>query len=186
MAPRTDTRERLLRTAAELFQEQGYSATGLNQVLAAGQAPKGSMYFHFPRGKEQLGAEAVALSGGETRDALAAMVGAAPDAEAGLTAIGEYFASTLEKSDFRKGCPVATTALEAADSEPIRAACDDAYASWQDGLAHALRHWGVQEPEPTAALVLSSLQGALLLARIRRDASIVRQVIARLIPLVRS
>lgn len=181
MAPRSETRDRLLRTAAGLFQEQGYSATGLNQVLSVGQAPKGSMYFHFPGGKEQLGAEAVALSGASLRERLGEVVGAAPDAVSGLAALGEFFARTLEESEFRKGCPVATTALEAAaDSEPIRAACDGAYASWQDGLAAALGRWGVAEPEALAAVVLSSLQGALVLARVRRDASVIRTCMEQL------
>jgi TetR/AcrR family transcriptional repressor of lmrAB and yxaGH operons len=54
MADDPNTRERILATASGLFQRQGYHATGLNQVLAEGKAPKGSLYFHFPRGKEQL------------------------------------------------------------------------------------------------------------------------------------
>ncbi|MGW2312246.1 TetR family transcriptional regulator, partial [Actinomadura luteofluorescens] len=71
MTPRGETRERVLRTAAELFQRQGYHGTGLNQVLAESGAPKGSLYFHFPDGKEQLASESVALSGRAVGEALA-------------------------------------------------------------------------------------------------------------------
>ena len=66
MVRRTDTRQRMLDTAADLFQSQGYHATGLTQLTTAGGAPKGSLYFHFPGGKEQLAAEAVQLSSERT------------------------------------------------------------------------------------------------------------------------
>jgi TetR/AcrR family transcriptional regulator, lmrAB and yxaGH operons repressor len=185
MAVQKDTRERVLRAAAGLFQRQGYGATGLNQVLTESRAPKGSMYFHFPNGKEQLATESVVLSGRELGEALAEIVLSAPDGPAAITALGEYFASELESSGFRNGCPVATVALEAAaSSEPIRAACDDTYASWLRGLEVALRGWGVADAGSMAALVLSSLQGALLLARVQRDVGVIHSVTERLAALV--
>lgn len=183
MTPRGETRERVLRTAAELFQRQGYHGTGLNQVLAESGAPKGSLYFHFPDGKEQLASESVALSGRAVGEALAGALVAAPDARAGLAALGDHFARALLESGFGKGCPVATVALEtAAESETIRAACDATYAEWQDGIAAALRGWGVpdERADPLAALVLSSVQGAVMLARVRRDVSVIHEVTRQL------
>jgi TetR/AcrR family transcriptional repressor of lmrAB and yxaGH operons len=179
MVRRTDTRARVLQTAAELFQQQGYNATGLNQVLADSSAPKGSLYFHFPGGKEQLAAESVALSGGELGQRMAAVVAAASGPAEAITALGELFAQSLEASGFRNGCPVATVALEAAgDSEPIRAVCDGVYSAWQSGLARALRDWGVPDAQadPLAAVTVSSLQGALLLARVQRNVSVIHEV----------
>ncbi|WP_396446923.1 TetR/AcrR family transcriptional regulator [Actinomadura sp.] len=187
MAPRGETRERILRTAADLFQRQGYHGTGVNQVLAESGAPKGSLYFHFPEGKEQLASESVALSGRTVGEALTEAVLAAPDARAGLAALGEHFARSLRDSDFRKGCPLATVALEtAAESETIRAACDTAYGEWLDGLRAALRGWGVpaERAGPLAALVLSSLQGAVMLARVQRDVSVLHQVTRQLAELL--
>ncbi|KAB2361009.1 TetR/AcrR family transcriptional regulator [Actinomadura montaniterrae] len=189
MAPRGETRERVLRTAAELFQRQGYHGTGLNQVLAESRAPKGSLYFHFPEGKEQLASESVTLAGREVGDSLAEAVLAARDARSGIAAMGEYFARNLIESDFAKGCPVATVALEsAAESEPIRSACDTVYREWQQGIALALRGWGVPEDraEPLATTVLSSLQGALMLARVQKDTTVLRTVTAHLADLIES
>ena len=57
----SDTRDRLVRSTSRLLRTQGYAATGLNQVMVEADAPKGSMYFHFPGGKEQLAAAAVDL-----------------------------------------------------------------------------------------------------------------------------
>ncbi|MER5259498.1 TetR/AcrR family transcriptional regulator [Streptomyces sp. NPDC002855] len=184
---RSDTRARILRTAAELFQRQGYGATGLNQVLAESGAPKGSLYFHFPQGKEQLAAEAVALAGGEMGVRMASVVGAAGGAREAVVGVGELLAEGLRGSDFRDGCPVATVALEQAGGEgPISEVCHVTYASWVLGFADALRGWGAadDEADELAELVMSSLQGALLLAQVRRDTSVLSTVSRRVAAVV--
>ncbi len=144
----TPTRERLLRAAAILFRSQGYAATGMNQVLAEGGAPKGVLYFHFPGGKEQLAAEAVALTGSQLREAISGMLAAAPGPGTGIGQIAEMFGQALLASDFREGCPVATVALDAsAGSEAIRASCQGAYSSWADVLERHFRDHGVAGEE---------------------------------------
>ncbi len=175
MPKRTDTRQRVVRTAAGLFRAQGYHATGLNQVLSEGGAPKGSLYFHFPGGKEQLAVEAVALAGNELRDALGAVLGAERDPAKALSQALELLGRELVASGFRSGCPIATVALDAAsDSEPIRVACEDVYASWQQVIA---AHVG---DDDLATVVLAAIEGALLLARTRRSLDPLHAVDARL------
>src|SRR4026208_2300569 len=49
----TDTRRRMIVTTSKLLERQGFHGTGLNQILEEANAPKGSMYFHFPAGKNQ-------------------------------------------------------------------------------------------------------------------------------------
>ncbi|PXY30936.1 TetR/AcrR family transcriptional regulator [Prauserella muralis] len=179
MARRTATRERMLDTAAELFHTQGYHATGLNQLLIEGGAPKGSLYFHFPGGKEQLAAEAVALSGQRLCAVLRSAFAGEADPGAGLAAVLDHLAESLTESGFRRGCPLSTVALDAAaDSEPIRKACADGYASWQRAIEDALTGAGVPAPGAArlAVLAVASLEGALLLARTRRDLEPLRQV----------
>jgi TetR/AcrR family transcriptional regulator, lmrAB and yxaGH operons repressor len=172
MSKGADTRRRVVDTAAGLFRRQGYHATGLNQILGAGQAPKGSLYFHFPGGKEQVAVEAVAASaahlGERVRDALAGSA----DPGTGLTRVADLLAAQLVASGYLDGCPVAAIAHDAVgSSEPIRAACAGAYEGWLDVLATALRAWGVPAGHtgPLATVVLSSVEGALLLARVQRD-----------------
>lgn len=169
MSKKTDTRERVLRTAAKLFRTQGYHATGLNQVLAEGGAPKGSLYFHFPGGKEQLAAESLQLSGGEFCAQLE-QVGSLDEA---LELLGQR----LIESDFQDGCPIATVALDAAgQSEQIRAACDQAYLSWEQVIAGFLAGQGIKGAEALATTVLAAIEGALLLAKTRKDVTPLRQV----------
>jgi AcrR family transcriptional regulator len=169
MSKRSDTRGRVLRTAARLFRTQGYHATGLNQVLAEGGAPKGSLYFHFPGGKEQLAAESLRLSGGEFGERLKQV--------SSLDEVLQLLGSRLVESDFKDGCPIATVALDAAgDSEPIRLACDEAYASWEAVIAEFLERQGIQDAPALATTILAAVEGALLLARTRRDLTPLTQV----------
>jgi len=183
MVRRTDTRQRMLDTAAELFHSQGYHATGLTQLTTAGGAPKGSLYFHFPGGKEQLAAEALRLSSDRTREMLGAVVADAPDPGTGIRLVIERLAEALAASDFQRGCPLATVALDvAAESATIREACADGYASWLSTIKDYLARHGLS-PERAAELatvVLASIEGGLLLARTQRDVAPLRAIASHL------
>ena len=169
---RGDTRARILHTAAELFQRQGYGATGLNQVLTASGAPKGSLYFHFPDGKEQLAAEAMALAGAEMGGADGRGRSRDPGPAEAIAASGALLAQALEDSDYRDGCPIATVALEEAGT-PVRSTTPAnghtrALAVGDRRMVPGLgpgRAGGAGACRPGDVL----LQGALLLARVRRD-----------------
>ncbi|MEQ0560670.1 TetR/AcrR family transcriptional regulator [Amycolatopsis sp. NEAU-NG30] len=183
MVRRTDTRQRMLDTAADLFQTQGYHATGLTQLTTAGGAPKGSLYFHFPGGKEQLAAEAVRLSGERTGAMLEAILRDAPGAPAAIDRAVEALANFLVQSDFQRGCPLATVALDAAAaSDTIREACADGYSSWHGILATYLATQGLsaERAEELATVVLAAIEGGLLLARTRRDVAPLRAVATHL------
>jgi TetR/AcrR family transcriptional repressor of lmrAB and yxaGH operons len=180
VSTRIGTRQRILKAASDLFRRQGYNATGLSQILAEGQAPKGTLYHHFPGGKEQLGAESVVAGAAELGALIESVLRAATDPRSALDQIAELFAVGLERSEFREGCPVATVALEAAgDSERLRVACAQAYQSWIDLLVAAFGRWGVSEGEREglAVTVLAAVEGALLLARVQRDVAPLRAVI---------
>src|SRR5437870_9736384 len=56
---RTDSRASMVRSAASLIRTRGVTATSFSEVLAASGAPRGSIYHHFPNGKEQLAADAI-------------------------------------------------------------------------------------------------------------------------------
>ncbi|QRP46808.1 TetR/AcrR family transcriptional regulator [Amycolatopsis sp. FDAARGOS 1241] len=183
MVRRTDSRRRMLDSAAELFQAQGYHATGLTQLVAAGGAPRGSLYFHFPGGKEQLAAEAVRLSSERIAEMLSAVVAAAPDPAAAIAAVVDTLTTALTESDFQRGCPLATVALEAAaESRLIRQACDEGYRSWEHSLAEYFTRQGLPAERATslATVVLASIEGALLFAKTRRDVAPLRAIAAHL------
>ena len=179
MPPRTDSRRRMLNASAELFRAQGYHATGLSQIMEAGKAPKGSLYFHFPGGKEQLAAEAMTEAADRVREGLVTAAGAAPDAAGAIAIVIDALTGELVSSDFRGGCPIATVALDAAvESELIGTACRQGFDSWRDAIVTALIRDGAEQEraEELAVIVLASIEGALLLARTHRDTTPMRIV----------
>ena len=127
----SSSRERLLETAVDLLQRQGYHGTGLNELLERSGAPRGSLYHYFPGGKEQIGAEAIGRAGEQVAAAVAHLLRAKPSAADAVEALAALLAAGLEASAFERGCPVATTALEVTPrSEPIRAAVQAGFESW--------------------------------------------------------
>jgi TetR/AcrR family transcriptional repressor of lmrAB and yxaGH operons len=166
------TRAKLVAATSTLLQRQGYHATGLSQIVEESGAPRGSLYFYFPGGKEQLAKAALQASGAEWRAKIEAIVDAAPDHGAAIVAVCRMLVDELIASDYEHGCPLATVALEAStSSDVVRETIASHYASWQDAIAARLARSGV--PEATGAqiavFVLSAMEGALMLSKVRRD-----------------
>jgi len=168
----TDTRERIISASAELFRRQGYTGTGIKQIVAAARAPFGSIYHHFPGGKEQIGAETIRVSGAFYGLLIDAVIDPAPDL---LTGVGDFFAGAaahLRESDYADACPIATVALEVASTnEVLRAATDEVFESWLGAFADRLREAGMDEASARALSVqiLSLLEGAFILCRAARS-----------------
>jgi len=182
------SRDRLLDSAVDLFQRQGYHGTGLNELLERSEAPRGSLYHYFPGGKEQIGAEAIGRAGGQVAAAVAHLLRAKPSVADAVEALAGLLAAGLEASDFERGCPVATTALEVTPrSEAIRAAVQASFESWLAPLRERLEAAGYDPADAArrADLIIAALEGALVLARARRNADVLRDAGRQLRPLVR-
>jgi TetR/AcrR family transcriptional repressor of lmrAB and yxaGH operons len=188
--PRTTTaRTDAIATAARLFHQQGYHGTGLAQLLAESGAPKGSFYFHFPGGKEQLAVEAVEASSAAVEALIAAAATRADDAPDVVRRAGRAIARWLERSNFEEGCAVATLTAEAAGTSPaLREACQDAYARWRRLFTDALRERGVgaAAAKQLATLTVAAIEGATLIARTERRADAINAVTAMLEAQVRA
>jgi TetR/AcrR family transcriptional regulator, lmrAB and yxaGH operons repressor len=172
MAKASDSKGKTLAAAAKLFRQQGYHGTALHDILAAGGSPRGSLYFHFPKGKEEIGEAALTLAGEAVRQAIARAAEASESAEIFLVRIVRGMAADLKRSEYREGCPIATTALEtAAQSEVLGAATRTAFQKWESEIKRGLERFGMTSTDAdlVATLVLSQLEGALLLARTYRN-----------------
>jgi TetR/AcrR family transcriptional regulator, lmrAB and yxaGH operons repressor len=167
---RRDGRERLLDGAGSLLAEKGYAGMELRDVAARGQAPRGSIYHHFPGGKAQLAAEAAELDGVRVRQAIERSL-----AERGLkqtlATFGEMFRRRAADHPERIGCPVAAAALARPDDPALAAAATAAFQSWEGAIAAALEAEGVA-PKPAATfagLIVSTIEGALVRTRAAGD-----------------
>jgi len=165
-------KENLVRTAMRLFRRQGYASTGLQQILVESGAPRGSLYHYFPSGKEALGEAAVELAGRLVHEMLAEHARRHHEPKAFLRAYCRTMAGWMAESGFRSGCPIATTLLETAPASPaITAAGERAIDAWAGVIAGVFQRAGSgrREARRRAELVIAAMEGALLLARVRRS-----------------
>jgi len=172
MAKAPDSKCKTLAAAVKLFRQQGYHGTALNDILAAAGSPRGSLYFHFPGGKEEIGESALTLAGEAVRQGIVRAAEASESTETFLTRVARAMAADLEKSDYQEGCPIATTALEtSAQSEVLGEATSAAFRKWEIEISSGLERFGMtrDEADQVATMVLSQLEGALLLARTYRS-----------------
>jgi AcrR family transcriptional regulator len=162
------TKDRIMDATAELFRRQGYTGTGIKQIVADASAPFGSIYHFFPGGKEQLGAEVIRRSGQLYLELFITIAAGAADVESGLAAFFMGAAEHLEETDFADACPIATVALEvASSSETLRIATADVFTTWIDAATEYVALDGVPRPQARALAftVLSLLEGAFLFCR---------------------
>ena len=161
----------MVRGAAQLLRERGYTGTGFREVIERTGAPRGSIYHHFPGGKAQLAGEAVDYVGGLAREAIEGAL-AEGDPIRALRAFVELWRSDFERSGYRAGCPIVAVAVESHDEAPeLQDAADRAFARWEEAFAGSLRRAGVPRAraERLASLVVSAVEGAIIVSRARRD-----------------
>jgi AcrR family transcriptional regulator len=166
------TRDRIMDSSAELFRRQGYAGTGIKQILAAANAPFGSLYHFFPGGKEQLGAETIRSSGRLYVELFATIALQAPDVP---TAVREFFggaAETLVQTGYADACPIATVALEVSSTnEQLREACAEVFDSWIAGATQYFSVAGIPlaTARELAVSMLCLLEGAFVFCRALRS-----------------
>jgi AcrR family transcriptional regulator len=164
----TETRERIIDASAELLRRQGYAATGVKQIVETAKAPFGSIYHHFPGGKEELGAAAIRRSGALYELLIPAVFDPAPDLVSAVRAFFEGAAVHLEESEYEDACPIATVALEVSStSETMREACAHVFESWITAGLPRFTAEGLDQATSRELVIgmLAALEGAFVLAR---------------------
>jgi TetR/AcrR family transcriptional regulator, lmrAB and yxaGH operons repressor len=150
-------------------------------------APRGSLYYHFPGGKEELVLEATRQGVASVTQLLKEALTGSPDLAVGVRAFVEAAAHMLRDSRFVFGCPVAPIVLDSPESSALAKVCREALEEWQQVLVEALGS-GIERrrAESLATVVVCALEGGLILARARRDIAPLESIADELASMVQS
>ncbi len=169
-----DTRSRILTAAQRLFRKHGYHATGLNDILELASAPKGSMYHHFPGGKEAIG---VCVIEDITRGLLGLLEHSrVRTTEALVLQVGERLSATMEKTDYEICALFSAFAAERKSSPQLGIAVAKAYEGLVAAIATRLQLDGLapRAAQDKALMVTALLEGGSLLSQAQQNSAAFR------------
>jgi TetR/AcrR family transcriptional repressor of lmrAB and yxaGH operons len=162
----------MIHAASELFRQRGYHATTFSDVVRESGAPRGSTYFHFPGGKQELAREAIARAGDEVEEMVDEAARHANDPASLIRAMAQILTRRLERSGYQNGCAIATMVLELAPhDEEFSADFNSVFTRWRAALVTRFQPWGIA-PDRAAALAdltISAIEGAAVLSRAARS-----------------
>ncbi len=160
-----DSRERMIRSAASLISSRGVSATSFSDVVADSGAPRGSIYHHFPDGKQQLATEAIRWTSDRVIAYLRAGTESTPDAV--LSRFIRLWRQVVVTSNASSGCVVAGVALDTGAEDGLMDVARETFRSWEAVLAEQLEQADLpaRRARGIAVATLAGMEGALILCR---------------------
>lgn len=168
------TRDDLVEAAVELFRTQGVSGSGVDAICRRAGVTKGVFSHHFPGGKKTLVQAAVERNAADVRALIARLHERTEGVPDLVLALFDAYAKLFHRYGWAHGCPVAATAVESGLDATLADAAAAGFRSWREQL-------GELGLEPaTAALVVATVEGAILQARVERDSTVFHQVGGRL------
>jgi TetR/AcrR family transcriptional repressor of lmrAB and yxaGH operons len=168
MGRRTDTRKRIVGAALGAMRERGYSEMAISDLVAEANAPRGSITFHFPGGKDEIAREVVSLRTEQILADLDAVAEASLSAGAFLDTSIDRIGAEFTESGFVAGCPVVPLVIErGAKSPDLRQLAADFFSRWRGRLEEHLVAFGIDasRARSLATLTVSSVEGALTICR---------------------
>jgi AcrR family transcriptional regulator len=179
----------MVRSAAQLIRRKGVSGTGMREIVTEANAPRGSLQHYFPGGKEELVSDALLwmgeVSARRVRRSMSELESRTPSAL--LAAIVKNWQRDLTTEQFAAGCPlVAAAADSAGTSNELRQVLQRAFDGWLEPLSEGLTELGVpfERADNLAVVIISALEGAIILARVRRDLTPFDALVRELGPLL--
>ncbi len=178
------TQTRLLASTAALLRERGYHGAGLGDILSGSGVPKGSLYHHFPGGKAELAAAALHMSGDQIITWLRRVDAGCASATDVVRMFCDHYIAELRDSDFRRGCPLATVALESAGlPDQVHDQVGVAITALTEFVAERLARDDPAATDPVgfATEIVAVIEGALIMAKATRTVTPIEIIRDRLI-----
>jgi TetR/AcrR family transcriptional regulator, lmrAB and yxaGH operons repressor len=172
-------REKILKTASELMEKQGYHGTGMNEIIQKSGAPKGSLYYYFPDGKEQLASEAILQAGKTVSDRFRERTETEPNAAQAIRDFLYMVAQRMEETNFYTGSTMTMIAMETvATSKRINQACQQGYRMLIEAFRDKLLSGGMDATRAgdMAEMIIAAVEGGIILSRTYQDANHLRRI----------
>ena len=174
MSKGEETRHRIVTEAATIFNRRGFEGGSMSELMKATGLEKGGIYRHFSS-KEELAEEAFDYAWKAAFHERQHYLDAVPNS---VDRLKQFVANFVERrSSVPGGCPLLNTAIDADDGNPqLRGRARKALREWRDLLSSVIRA-GIERKEirrdvdarNLATLIISSLEGALMISRLERD-----------------
>lgn len=164
----TEKRDAIIETAGSLLESRGYFGTGLSQIIEESGAPRGSLYYYFPGGKDEITEAAIRKTGQQVERSIRSLFARAETPAKALEELTGRIAEAMKASGFKAGGPITTVALETATTnERLNGVCREIYESWRRNFAMSIEASGVSpdRADRLAMVVLAALEGAIILSR---------------------
>jgi len=187
--PAPKTRERLIVAAIQLFQQRGYHGAGTTDILELARSPRGSMYHHFPGGKEDLGARCAEWLAGEVLSSIQTLRLKGLRPENIIAIYIDNMMTWLQTTNFCEGPLLAalTNGVENKTDNILARALAQAYKDIQSEFTQMLTVAGhsPRNAEEISRAVIMNIEGGTILARATRDTEVLEEAKQRLVALIK-
>lgn len=185
------TKEKILESAGALFNTQGYKATSLSDITVATGLTKGAIYRHFGS-KDELENRSLQYLSGRLMEKVRSVIKGQPSAGLKLRGIFSFFSSYITNPPIAGGCPLLNAAIESDDTDPeLKKGALGILNNLRDSLIHILEKGkqyhqikGDINSDYYATIIIASLEGAIMMSKLRDDNTDIEKVISHLDKLV--
>lgn len=172
----TGTREKLIEAAITLMRRSGLSGAGINEIVRESGAPKGSVYYFFPKGKQQIVKEGLA----QYSERVVAFIDSTLSSERKpgekVKALFNAFAERIELGEFRHSCPVGTVCLDLdLELEGLRFVVATAFDQYVKAIEAHFSFQNRRRAKSFAGLLLTAIEGAYIRGRADRSSKPFRE-----------
>jgi TetR/AcrR family transcriptional regulator, lmrAB and yxaGH operons repressor len=165
-----DSRNRIIEAAISLMRRSGLSAAGINEIVAESRAPKGSIYYYFPQGKQQIVSEALAVYAKRGLATWSQALSTVEEPGRKIHALFDAIAARTESGQYRASCAAGAVTLDLDDDlEVVRVAIAAAFSQWIELISIHFPIRNAERRKSFAGLVLTVIEGAFIRARAERS-----------------